>query len=599
MILCALGQAALAQDGLTSFSAQNYRTPIDSRTSSWTERTTTYSELSATGQLAGQYFVNPLVQSFSDGSREILLGNTVETAAMAAVHYRSIRLGVHAPFYLFADGSLVGAGGLGLGDLSLDVKINPLRDGDAPFGLAVSGRVVAPTATVDAPLRGSDWGGEVLALLDKQLDHVVLAGNVGLQLRPPVQVGNVALDDQLVFRAAASYLLDTEARAGVSLDLAGQANLNDLATADVPLEGMFGVWAPLVEGWRVNAGIGRGLTSGIGSPDLRVLLAVSVDPFPERDTDLDGLADQVDPCPTEAEDVDQRHDEDGCPDIETQLSIELQTPEGLPVPGVESLLVVGEAQETGKTEITAVVDPGTYKLSATAPGFAPLMADVKVPPQAELRVVHIMKPIPMPVTFRLTNLDGTPLDGEWSLDGRSWSPVVGGEARASLLVGAYTVFARSNGYAAGEQAFKVRPSAQNLVAVELGRRVALGSGRIDLNEVVKFSSGSATLLPVSYPLLDEVAQVMVGHPELTLVKVEGHTDDQGDDVFNLTLSGKRAASIVTYLAEHGVAAERLASEGFGETQPIASNDTAEGRAQNRRVEIRILERADVERNAVP
>jgi outer membrane protein OmpA-like peptidoglycan-associated protein len=73
------------------------------------------------------------------------------------------------------------------------------------------------------------------------------------------------------------------------------------------------------------------------------------------------------------------------------------------------------------------------------------------------------------------------------------------------------------------------------------------------------------------------------------VQVEGHTDDRGNDRYNLELSGRRAASVVRFLVERGIAAERLSSQGFGETKPIASNKNEAGRGQNRRVEFLITE----------
>jgi len=70
--------------------------------------------------------------------------------------------------------------------------------------------------------------------------------------------------------------------------------------------------------------------------------------------------------------------------------------------------------------------------------------------------------------------------------------------------------------------------------------------------------------------------------------IYGHTDDRGADDMNMKLSKDRAASVVKYIATHGIAGSRLSSEGFGETKPLDSNDTAAGRAKNRRVEFKIL-----------
>ena len=81
---------------------------------------------------------------------------------------------------------------------------------------------------------------------------------------------------------------------------------------------------------------------------------------------------------------------------------------------------------------------------------------------------------------------------------------------------------------------------------------------------------------------------MQDHPRIRKVRVDGHTDSVGEDAFNLDLSRRRAAAVVTYMTGKGVAAERLASEGFGETRPKADNKTAAGRAENRRIEFNII-----------
>ena len=77
---------------------------------------------------------------------------------------------------------------------------------------------------------------------------------------------------------------------------------------------------------------------------------------------------------------------------------------------------------------------------------------------------------------------------------------------------------------------------------------------------------------------------MLAYPGLHL-DVEGHTDSVGGDEYNQALSERRAAAVRDYLVQQGIAAESIASRGFGKTQPVASNDTPEGRQQNRRVEL--------------
>lgn len=111
---------------------------------------------------------------------------------------------------------------------------------------------------------------------------------------------------------------------------------------------------------------------------------------------------------------------------------------------------------------------------------------------------------------------------------------------------------------------------------------------IEVHEHINFASLSFEIDASSFGLMDQIVAVIQEHPEITHIRVEGHTDNVGDADQNLELSTQRAAAVVTYLTEHGVDAGRLASEGYGLTRPIADNDTDEGRAANRRVEFNII-----------
>jgi outer membrane protein OmpA-like peptidoglycan-associated protein len=105
-------------------------------------------------------------------------------------------------------------------------------------------------------------------------------------------------------------------------------------------------------------------------------------------------------------------------------------------------------------------------------------------------------------------------------------------------------------------------------------------------ETITFRTGSLTLSAQDDALLDRVARVLAGGEATVLI--EGHSDASGPLAFNQILSAERARTVVTYLAGHGVPREKLRAAGFGSGEPVASNDTREGRAANRRVEIVVL-----------
>ncbi len=104
---------------------------------------------------------------------------------------------------------------------------------------------------------------------------------------------------------------------------------------------------------------------------------------------------------------------------------------------------------------------------------------------------------------------------------------------------------------------------------------------------ITFAYDRADIAPQFRPTLDQVADVLAQYQQ-TYVDVYGFTDSTGSDAYNQTLSERRATAVADYLAGHGVNPARLGTRGFGETQPVASNATEDGRAANRRVEIKIV-----------
>lgn len=107
---------------------------------------------------------------------------------------------------------------------------------------------------------------------------------------------------------------------------------------------------------------------------------------------------------------------------------------------------------------------------------------------------------------------------------------------------------------------------------------------LNMPSAITFDVNSSALKPDFFAVLDSVNLVLKEYKS-TLVTVAGHTDSTGTDEHNMTLSQQRAQTVAQYLQSRGVATERLAAVGFGKTQPVASNATADGKARNRRVEI--------------
>jgi OOP family OmpA-OmpF porin len=105
---------------------------------------------------------------------------------------------------------------------------------------------------------------------------------------------------------------------------------------------------------------------------------------------------------------------------------------------------------------------------------------------------------------------------------------------------------------------------------------------------INFKSGSATLDPASYGVLDGIVKIVMETAPNVVVEIGGHTDSSGDAAKNMELSLKRAQSVKKYLIDKGVPDSRLICKGYGESRPLTSNKTPEGRAQNRRIEFKNL-----------
>ena len=111
--------------------------------------------------------------------------------------------------------------------------------------------------------------------------------------------------------------------------------------------------------------------------------------------------------------------------------------------------------------------------------------------------------------------------------------------------------------------------------------------RIEITQQIHFAYDSSEILPDSFPVLDEIASILVSHETMN-IRIEGHTDSSGSSRYNLRLSDERAGSVRSYLIRAGISSDRMTSIGHGEETPIDTNSTDQGRANNRRVEFHIV-----------
>ena len=164
---------------------------------------------------------------------------------------------------------------------------------------------------------------------------------------------------------------------------------------------------------------------------------------------------------------------------------------------------------------------------------------------------------------------------------------------ADILAGPYLVSVGPTATHMGTTPQEVTVEARRNASVTItARRRGAMAARLQGNLIiitrqVHFQTGSATILPDSNTLLEDIADVIRRNSSLSSVEIQGHTDNQGTAEGNMTLSQQRAEAVRDRLVQLGVSADRLTARGFGQTRPLRPNLTVAGRAANRRVMFRV------------
>ncbi len=444
--------------------------------------------------------------------------------------------------------------GASAGDVRLSVKANFLHLRGFGLGLAVSGVVPSGDEAIFAGEKGLAAEGSLLASYIR--GRFTVAANLGYVLRREEQVLEPVLregrhevlleiDDELTWALGTKIRLVP--RLALGFEAYGRVPLLAQGPSDLPIELLAGLFVRATRNFALVAGGGAGLgryieRSGLKplgrTPKWRFFASVGYLPpeapkraLPGRDTDGDGVPDSVDTCPTEPEDRDGYQDADGCPEGDN---------DGDGIPDTLDKCPNQTEDQDGYQDADGC--PDTDNDGDGIP-------DIKdrCPNRPEDRDGY-------------QDTDGCPdedNDGDGIVDSRDRCPDEPGSAA-------------NNGC----------PS------VAVGPVVA--AGRIQVSEKIYFERGKAVLKPDSKKVLDKVARLLLRNPQIRLVRIEGHTDSRGSPKRNLILSQRRAEAVMQYLISKGVSPNRLQAVGYGDTRPIAPNDTAAGRAKNRRVEFIIV-----------
>ncbi len=436
------------------------------------------------------YADDPLVYRHEDGTETDVLGSVGTANLLGWTLLGPVRLGADLPLHIVSSG--YGVEGFRLiGDTRLLADVVVLERDN--LHLVAGADLSLPSGAEDNWLGEQGAGGGAHLQLAWNDGPLHLAARAGARTGSGVQLGDLVWGPQIPWAAGAAW--DATDALSVSGELTGDAILGSKATGRAPTEILGGVHLDLDDTVLLHAGLGKGLTQGVGAPDWRGV--VSLGWHPNR------------------------------------------TSRG--------------------AAVLAVVPTG-----------------------------------PVPVRLVVKNEDGLPVAARIRILGTEERVLEGnpdGHTTFELARGAHELVIWAEGYRVAERALDLDDADKAVVEVVLQEgRVKIVGDQVRIFDKIYFELDSSEIRRDSFPLLDEVALLLMNHTELELVAVEGHTDDQGDDEYNLELSLLRAQAVRHYLEQVGVEALRLEAYGYGESEPLVVGTSEESRAANRRVEFHIRRR---------
>jgi len=469
-----------------------------------------------------------------------------------------------------------------LGDLWVEGRFRPLREDRHPISLAVIPFVTFPTGNRNLFLTSGVPTFGAKAAVSRRWTRIHVAGHVGYRIKPGfAAIGdNLAGDDEILYALGVGVtpLVD---RLDVNLEIHGKGIVGPgraTQTSDVgkgivhaPLEMLLDARVRLPANLSLAVGAGPGLTAGAGTPAFRVFAGLTWGPPGDRDGD--GLNDPKDQCPDDAEDKDGYLDADGCPELDNDGDGLPDTTDMCPMePEDMDAWQDGDGCPELDNDGDGILDfedrclnePEDIDGFEDDDGCPELDNDADGIPDAEDSCPNEMEDLD-----GFEDADGCPdpdNDNDGVLDVNDLCPQ-----------DPETINGVKDDDGCPDDTFAVVTKDSILIL-----------------EKILFVNARDTILRRSYPVLEAVKDTLLANPQIKKIQVGGHTDSNGSNSYNQKLSEKRANAIMRYLVKAGISPEVIVSVGFGEAQPIASNETEEGRERNRRVEFTILEQETVQ-----
>ncbi len=480
--------------------------------------------------------------------------------------------------------------GQGLGNIGLHLKTRLLNTSRPPhLGIGVIASVFLPTASPkDRFLGEARITPQIIGIVDKELGRrgqLRISLNGGIRIRQttsftdlgdggaPATGKTITASGELPVGLGVAYAISPQ-----KFDLVGEVfGAIPLGKHDdyQPLEAIGGVKLYLARNSFLSLGAGRGLRPANGAnPELRAFIGIVFEPN-LGDRDGDGLKDDIDQCPSEPEDFDGFEDEDGCPDPDNDRDQILDIDDKCPnIPedrdGFEDEDGCPEGNPNDR-DGDRILDP--FDKCPDDPEDYDQFQDEDGCPDLDNDNDKILD------VDDLCPNDPEDYDGFEDEDG---CPDLDNDKDHILDI---------------DDKCPNEPERYNNFEDADGcpdRDVDVTSDLVLLRPI-NFEYNKAVITRDSFKILDAVVATLGtdarhGNPDIKLVEVQGHTDERGDDAYNLDLSERRAAAVMKYLTEHGVDPKRLESQGYGETQPVEPSHTERAWALNRRVAFVILKR---------
>ncbi len=564
--------------------------------------------------LWGWYALNPLTLSRrSEAGVEragVLVGHRVATSLVGALSLIEwMQVGAELPLVLYqgrgtppaaADAVLGELSAVGVGDIRVVPKFRVLRRQDHLVDLAIITAFTVPTALPAQSYMGEGFFTFVPELaLSTELYGVRLAANAGMRFRPQTDFVGLDVSHELLYRAGVGYDLreQLDLPLEVNASIAGATALLS-PFADInqnPLELLGGAAWDVFGPIQVFGGLGWGLVAGFGTPDLRVFAGVRYGNL-RRDADDDGILDEDDACKREPEDKDQFQDSDGCPDPDNDADgvkdLDDRCPnlagvpeqQGCPADDVDGDGILNDADKCkdDAEDVDGFEDEdGCPDLDNDQDGV--LDSADACPNDAEDQ-------------DGFEDADGCPepdndQDGILDADDKCVNEPEDKDGFRDAD-GCPEPDNDEDGLLDNDDECPDQPEDMDGDEDSDGcpddTRIVVTKSKVEILETIHFELDKATIKPESFSILRDVAKAIQQTPPEARIRVEGHTDSAGSEGYNLLLSQRRAESVRDFLIKAGVPKDKLEAKGYGETDPIATNDTTEGRAKNRRVVFRFL-----------